>query len=121
VRAAFAADWLREVLLRFAAAALVWRESDDLLAVPRGSRLSALGGLGTLAGNLAARVLACPLILRGFFADRSRAFGGREFYAGAAGFGESYGDRLLRRSDSVFAYADVMNLFTHEFSCLGGW
>jgi hypothetical protein len=41
VRAAFAAAWQREVWLRFAAAALVWRESEDLLAVPRGSRLRA--------------------------------------------------------------------------------
>lgn len=39
----------------------------------------------------------------------------------AASLGQADRDRLLRRSRAVFALADMIHFFAHEFSGLGAW
>lgn len=62
----------------------------------------------------ASRVLGATLRL-GFCARRRRW----EFHAGASGFREADGNRLLCRSRAVFPSADVTDLLPDERACLG--
>jgi hypothetical protein len=46
------------------------------------------------------------------------AFWRRQLYSGPPRFGETNGYRLLRRSGAVFAFPNVLHLFTHKLPSL---
>jgi hypothetical protein len=54
------------------------------------------------------------------FARLRTAFWGSELYAGAAGFGEAYGDGLFDGARAVLAFANVLDFFANEFARLRG-
>jgi hypothetical protein len=46
---------------------------------------------------------------------------GRELDSGAARFGQSNGNGLLRGAGAMFTFANMMHLFADEFTGLCGW
>jgi len=65
-------------------------------------------------------MLPLAIVARGLFARaRAGVLRRRQHHTGATRFRQSNRNRLLGRARTVFAFANVMDFFAHEFSGLG--
>ena len=76
---------------------------------PRPRRRRFTPGSAVLQSGLSASSRSCR---------RLSLLGRTQLHAGATGFGQSDGNRLFRRSRSMFAFANMVHFLAHEFACL---